>query len=120
MIAQDLERQLAEWLHVASEVLRSRATGEPPKDLITADRAVTAMAMPVADYALEVLVFVSPNRARQPRKPLARCHRRRSASVTTHLCADRVRIVPSSQVAERVRRRALSPPGSPHRRATGS
>ena len=102
---QDLERQLVEWLHQVNQVRPSRATGVPPKDLIAADRArLRPMAMPAADYALKVPVFVGPTaRVSYDGASYSMSPRTIGWSATLHLYADRVRIVAGTQVAEHPR-----------------
>ena len=102
---QDLERQLAEWLHEVNEVRPSRATDVPPKDLIAADRArLRPMAMPAADYALKVPVFVGPTaRVSYEGASYSMSPRTIGWSATLHLYTDRVRIVAGTQVAEHPR-----------------
>jgi len=102
---QDLERQLAEWLHEVNEVRPSRATDVPPKDLIAADRTrLRPMAMPAADYALKVPVFVGPTaRVNYEGASYSMSPRTIGWSATLHLYADRVRIVAGTQVAEHPR-----------------
>lgn len=102
---QDLDRQLAEWLHEINEVRPSRATGVPPKDLIAAERArLRPMAIPAAEYALKVPVFVGPTaRVSYEGALYSMSPKTIGWSATLHLYADRVRIVAGSQVAEHAR-----------------
>lgn len=102
---QDLERQRVEWLHEVNEVRPSRATGVPPRALIEADRArLRAMAMPAADYALKVPVFVGPTAKVSYEGGLYSMSPRTIGwSATLHLFADRVRIVAGSHVSEHAR-----------------
>jgi len=102
---QDLDRQLVEWLHDVNEVRRSRATRVPPSALIAADRArLRPLAMPAADYALKVPVFVGPTaRVSYDGALYSMSPRTIGWSATLHLYADRVRIVAGSHVAEHPR-----------------
>ncbi|MFY9344994.1 MAG: IS21 family transposase [Planctomycetota bacterium] len=102
---QDLERQLAEWLHEINEMRPSRATGVPPKDLIAAERArLRPMAIPAAEYALKVPVFVGPTaRVSYESALYSMSPKTIGWSATLHLYADRVRIVAGTQVAEHPR-----------------
>jgi transposase len=102
---QDLIRQLVEWLHYVNEVRPSRATGVPPKDLIAADRArLRPMAMPAADYALKVPVFVGPTaRVGYEGALYSMSPRTIGWTATLHLYVDRVRIVAGSHVADHSR-----------------
>lgn len=102
---QDLDRQLAEWLHEVNEVRPSRATGVPPKDLVAADRArLRPMALRAADYALKVPVFVGPTaKVSYEGATYSMSPRTIGWSATLHLYTDRVRIVAGTQVAEHAR-----------------
>lgn len=102
---QDLERQLAAWLHEVNEVRPSRATGLPPRALIAAERArLRPMAMPAADYALKVPVFVGPTaKVSYDGALYSMSPRTIGWSATLHLYANRVRIVAGAQVAEHPR-----------------
>lgn len=104
---QDLVRQLAEWLHEINEVRPSRATSVPPKDLIAAERArLRPMAIPAAEYALKVPVFVGPTaRVSYEGALYSMSPKTIGWSATLHLYADRVRIVAGTQVAEHPRQR---------------
>lgn len=99
---QDLERQLAEWLHEVNEVRPSRATGVPPQALIAADRTrLRPLAMAAADYALKVPVFVGPTaRVSYEGALYSTSPRTIGWSATLHLYTDRVRIVAGAQVTE--------------------
>lgn len=101
----DLDRQLGEWLHEVNEVRPSRATGVPPKELLAAERArLRPMAMPAAEYALKVPVFVGPTaRVSYEGALYSMSPRTIGWSATLHLYANRVRIVAGSHVAEHPR-----------------
>lgn len=102
---QDLDRQLVEWLREVNEVRPSRATGVPPKDLLAAERErLRPMAMPAAEYALKVPVFVGPTaRVSYEGASYSMPPKTIGWTATLHLYADRVRIVASTHEAEHPR-----------------